>query len=246
MKVSIQYIGHSTFIINIDKKENKISIITDPWFEKSSLFLRRIHPPALNLEDIRECDFMLVSHSHRDHFDSIALNYARKNWNPSIVGPPSVIWKAKKCGLSDTIVVCPGASLDMGDFTVKVVRALHPVWGGKDAVGYIIVLDDCSIYFAGDTLYSDEVIKDVNNFRIHTALLPIGSAKVFFKKVVMDTRDAIRFAIEIHPNIVIPMHYNVLRGTEANPEEMREPLAEKGIELRVLNLGETTIVEGIS
>ncbi|TAN37248.1 MAG: hypothetical protein EPN24_06370 [Candidatus Methanoperedens sp.] len=83
--------------------------------------------------------------------------------------------------------------------------------GGKDAVGYIMVLDNYNIYFAGDTLYSDEVVKDVNDFKIHVALLPIGSAKVLSKKVVMDTRDAIRFALDTCPNVVIPMHYNTLK-----------------------------------
>jgi len=39
------------------------------------------------------------------------------------------------------------------------------------------------------------------------------------------------------------MHYNVLKGTEANPEEIKKPLAEKGIELRILNPGDTTIIE---
>ncbi len=243
MKVHIRYIGHSTFLLHLNSEKEKISIMTDPWFDKGTFYLKRIVPPAVDLEKIQKCDFLLVSHSHRDHLDHVTLKYARKKWDPTIIGPPSVVSKAKKYGISKTVTAHPGASLNMDNFTVNVVRAVHPVWGGKDAVGYVIVLDGCTIYFSGDTLYVDEVVKDVNNFKIHVAILPIGSVKFLFRKAVMDIYDAIKFALDIQPKIVIPMHYNVLKGTEANPEEMKKPLAEKGIELRILNPGDTTIIE---
>jgi len=243
MEVNIRYIGHSTFIISIRKEKEETSIITDPWFDQGPFYLKRVVPPAINLEDIPKCDFMLVSHSHRDHFDHATLKYARKNWNPTVIGPPSVVKKAKKYGISKTVTAYPGASLNMDNFTVTVIRAVHPVWGGKDAVGYVIFLGNCAIYFSGDTLYVDEVVKDVNNFKIDVAILPIGSAKFLFRKTVMDIYDAIKFALNIKPKIVIPMHYNVLKGTEANPEEMRKPLAEKGIKLKVLNPGDTATIE---
>jgi len=78
MKVHIRYIGHSTFLLHLNSGKEKISIMTDPWFDKGTFYLKRIAPPAINLEKKQKCDFLLVSHSHRDHLDHATLKYARK------------------------------------------------------------------------------------------------------------------------------------------------------------------------
>lgn len=238
MKMKIQYIGHSTFHISVDVDNQLLSIITDPWFDKGSFMLKRLSNPSLSLNDIKKCDLMIVSHSHTDHFDSLTLNHARMNWKPIIIGPKSVVKKANKFGLQSTITVSPNKSFDISGIKVNVVRALHPIIGGRDAVGYILSFGDANIYFSGDTVYSDEVIKDIRDFKINIALLPIGAAKFLSRKVVMDVHDASRFALEINPDIVIPMHYNALKGTESDPEKIRNTLSDKGIELKVLNPGD--------
>lgn len=238
MKMKIQYIGHSTFHISIDIGNQLLSIITDPWFDKGSFILKRVSNPALSLNDIQKCDLMLVSHSHTDHFDSLTLGHAKNNWKPTIIGPKSVVKKANKFGLQNTITVFPGESFDISGIKVNVVRALHPIIGGRDAVGYILRLDNMNIYFSGDTIYSDDVVKEIKDFKIRIALLPVGAAKFLSRKVVMDVHDAMRFALEINPEIVIPMHYNALKGTEADPEKIRNTLSDKGIELKVLNPGD--------
>lgn len=154
---------------------------------------------------------------------------------PTVVDPKSVVKKANKFGLQNTITVFPNQSFDISDIIIKVVRALHPIIGGKDAVGYILSFDNTNIYFSGDTIYSDDVIKNIKDFKINVALLPVGAAKFLSRKVVMDIHDATRFALEINPYIVIQMHYNALKGTETDPEKIRDALSDKGIELRVLN-----------
>ena len=68
---TITWIGHSTFLIQIDG----INILTDPHFTKRASPLSfmgpsRTTPPGLKIEDLPFIDFVLISHNHYDHLDS--------------------------------------------------------------------------------------------------------------------------------------------------------------------------------
>ena len=59
-------------------------------------------------------------------------------------------------------------------------------------------------------------MKNLQNIDI--ALLPIGGT------YTMDIVEAAEAANAIKPKTVIPMHYNKIEGTEANPEEFKQKI----------------------
>ena len=79
------WIGHSTFLI----KKSNITILTDPIFsDRASPFKnigpKRLIPPALNLTDLPNIDFVTVSHNHYDHLDIFSLKEIYKR-NPEAI-----------------------------------------------------------------------------------------------------------------------------------------------------------------
>lgn len=60
----IVWLGHACFLIQV----NGVRMLTDPQLRDMPSIPRRVHPP-LGYEDIRDMDYLLLSHDHRDHVD---------------------------------------------------------------------------------------------------------------------------------------------------------------------------------
>ncbi len=66
----VTWLGHSTFLLEIDGKR----ILVDPhWSERASPFsflgAKRFYPSPLAIEDLPPIDAVLISHDHYDHLD---------------------------------------------------------------------------------------------------------------------------------------------------------------------------------
>ena len=73
----VAWLGHSTTILKIDG----FTIDTDPVFSDraginlglTTLGVKRLVAPALEISDLPEVDLILLSHAHMDHFDLPSL-----------------------------------------------------------------------------------------------------------------------------------------------------------------------------
>jgi len=63
---------------------------------------------------------------------------------------------------------------------------------------------------------------ELKDERIDVAFLPIGGT------YTMDIDEAVEAAFVMKPRIVIPVHYNHIKGTEADPMEFKRKLENKG------------------
>ena len=80
IKNTIVWLGHASFFIRMDG----FNILTDPVFT-DSIYLKRKAGLCCGLEEIQNIDYILVSHSHFDHYDSEALETLLRN-NPKAKG----------------------------------------------------------------------------------------------------------------------------------------------------------------
>jgi L-ascorbate metabolism protein UlaG (beta-lactamase superfamily) len=76
-------------------------------------------------------------------------------------------------------------------------------------------LEGVKFYYAGDTDFI-EPMKKLKGEKIDVALLPIGGT------YTMDIDEAVEATREIEPKMVLPLHYNHIKGTEADPFEFKE------------------------
>jgi L-ascorbate metabolism protein UlaG (beta-lactamase superfamily) len=173
------------------------------WFGHSSILLQwkdlsiYIDPYVLP-KNPKVANVILHTHAHYDHCASA----------PLITGANTVlIGRGCKHAGRDIQV---GESVSIGGVVITAVDAynigkdFHPKGTGA---GFILSFGETKIYHAGDT---DE-IPEMSKYHCDVALLPIGGT------YTMDVFAASRAAAKIAPKIAIPIHFNHIPGTSADP-----------------------------
>jgi L-ascorbate metabolism protein UlaG (beta-lactamase superfamily) len=180
-QIEIVWLGHAAFKI---KMFSGRIIYLDPY----------------NIKDGEEkADIIVSSHTHGDHFSRSDI---KKLWRDDTVllGPASIESSLKKFD---------GKGLEIGEvfaykdlsielfpaYTIK--KNTHPK--SNNWTGTIIESAGKSVYHAGDTERIPEM-KDLRNRNITVALLPCGGT------YTMDFEEATDAAVDIQPEIVVPMH----------------------------------------
>jgi L-ascorbate metabolism protein UlaG (beta-lactamase superfamily) len=196
MTLEIKWLGHSWFRIVADG----VCIHFDPLSEK----YRKKLGLATTFESEPKADFILVSHSHSDHWDKETIQ--------ALKGPRTVVIAPRKPAnrIGDgTAVIESGQTLSYDKVGVRVIPAYnlrkfyHRLGKG---VGYLVTIDGRTIYHAGDTDFIPEM-KGMG--KVDVAMLPIGG------RFTMDVREAAMAAKAISPRLLIPMH-----NLETNPGEI--------------------------
>lgn len=190
---SIIWYGHDSFRIN----GSQTVVYVDPWKLPPNA------PPA---------DIILITHDHQDHCSPVDV--------AAISRPDTELVMPAACATllpsAHQHLVVPGQTLTLRDINITTVPAyntnktFHP--RERHMVGYIISVDGQRIYHAGDT----DRIPEMREFSVDTALLPVSGT------YVMTAEEAAEAAIDLHPQIVIPMHYGRMIGTMDDVERFQK------------------------
>jgi L-ascorbate metabolism protein UlaG (beta-lactamase superfamily) len=123
--------------------------------------------------------------------------------------------------------VKPGDTLTIDGVVIEAVPSYNTnkQFHTKDRkwVGYIFTVKGKRIYIAGDT----DRIPEMKTFNADIALLPVSGT------YVMTAEEAIQAALDINPEIAVPMHYNSIVGSERDAKTFAEGLKGK-IEVKIL------------
>ena len=229
MSNSIKWLGHSCFMIRTAR--GKV-IVIDPWITGNPLC-------PIQLEEITQADFVLVTHDHFDHA-SHATDIAKQT-GATVVGCPETVGRLKTGqALPEGQVVFWGIGMNIGgtvqagDISLTMTQALHSSETGVPT-GYIIKLEDgTTIYHAGDTgiFSSMQLLGEL--YPIDVALLPIGGC------FTMDSYQAAQAVKMIKPGKVIPMHYRTFPILEQDASRFVSLVKEKtpNVEVVVLEPGQ--------
>ncbi|MGD8991636.1 MAG: MBL fold metallo-hydrolase [Desulfobacterales bacterium] len=175
-------------------------------------------------EKLEKADLILVTHAHKDHAKDVTVNRLR--------GKRTLVAGPKRCTKNlgkDIRVVEPGETFSFLDIQIKAVDAYNTPRGSStrkvhhkgEGVGYVLTIEGKTIYHAGDTDFIPEM-KALG--RIDVALMPIGGT------YTMDLAEAVRAAIDINPDVVIPMH-----RSKTDPQEFKTKI-EKNSNIKVIPL----------
>src|SRR5262245_47512797 len=144
MAGSLTYVGHSTVLV----EQAGVRLLTDPLLRAGIAHVRR-RVPMPELDDLRDLDAVLISHSHADHLDVPSLRLL-EHPGPCVV-PRGAAPIVRKAGMREVI------ELDVGEHWegVHAVAAdhdgrRHPLGKHIPALGYLLD-GPVRIYFAGDT-----------------------------------------------------------------------------------------------
>jgi len=195
----------------------------------SQLYKRKILSSVL----ILKADLILITHDHKDHCKRVTVD--------RLARPGTLIVAPKRCvkTLGEGIkTIRQGEEITYGDVKIKAVEAYNlkqasfpkKIWHRQgNGVGYVLTLEEKTIYHAGDTDFIPEM-RELGVIDI--ALIPVGG--IF----TMDIRAAVKAVLEIKPMVVIPMH-----NLKANPQEFKKKVeASSDIQVVPLQTGEVYYV----
>lgn len=158
-------------------------------------------------EESHDADFVLVTHSHYDHFSVKDILKVAKS-STILVVPASVEEDARELerNVKEIVALKPGVYQEINGLELETVPAynnikpFHPKRAGW--VGYILRVDGKRIYIAGDT----GLTKEAKQVKCDIALVPIGGT------YTMDAKKAADLINIIRPEIAIPTHYGNIVG----------------------------------
>ncbi|MCX6767504.1 MAG: MBL fold metallo-hydrolase [Candidatus Micrarchaeota archaeon] len=220
--VSIKYLGHSSFTIEVNGRV----VLTDPWLDPRPRNVQRLVPPAATSDQIRRADVILVSHEHYDHCDAFDIGTIVNRTFAQVVAPDSAL---KKLDIPERnrVPAREGDKFELMGVNIEVVEARHPQC--SHAVGYIVRGEGGSVYFAGDTYQ----FPAMNRIDVDVAILPIGGT------YTMDMLSALTALKQLRARFVVPMHYNTLKEIRVSPQEFARRVKETTkVEPVVLSVGE--------
>lgn len=244
---AVVWLGHSSFFIRIGGK----NLLFDPVIKGLPLMKRHAEFPC-EPDKIKNIDYILLSHGHRDHFDTASLKIIiEQNPLAKVLGP------LKLCGLirkfNKKVMVQEAAWYQEfnTENTLKItfLPALH--WHRRSMTdfnevswgAFMIQTKNQKIFYAGDTAYGSH-FKDIKNIMgvSDICLLPIGAYKPTFLMQAshMSPTDAIQAFKDLEGKKIIPMHYGTF---DLSNEPLGEPIRILRKELNTNYLTELAVGE---
>ena len=211
--MKVTFLGQAGLLLQTDS----CTVMIDPYLsdsvEKVNPANYRRVPVDPRFFDIRP-DVMIFTHNHLDHYDPETAPVFFKKYRGMTVLAPSSVWGSAR-------QEAPGHNYVLFDrhtrwteygLTFKAVKACH---SDDYAIGVIVDDGEKKYYITGDTLYNEEIFKDLPN-DIDVVFLPINGvgnnmnmadAAAFFRKTgakkavpihtgMFDQKNALLFPVE--------------------------------------------------
>ena len=124
-------------------------------------------------------------------------------------------------------ILAPGEDIMVKGVSITAVpsyninKKFHPK--ANNWLGFVVRVDGVTVYHAGDT----DLIPEMANIHCDISLLPVSGT------YVMTATEAVEAALQIQPNLAIPMHYGSIVGDEGDAAVFQKELEGK-VDVKVL------------
>ena len=179
-------------------------------------------------KNYNDADIIFITHDHYDHYSEEDIDKVCKQ-DTVIIVPEELLTKVLKKGFRQDyiITVKPNQKYMVDGINFETIPAyninkqFHPK--ENEWVGYIIEINNCRYYIAGDT----DVTPENKAVKCDVAFIPVGGT------YTMDFKEAANLINEIKPKIAVPIHYGSVVGTKQDAIDFIKllPPTIKGINL---------------
>lgn len=256
--VSVTFVNHATFLIQVDG----LNILTDPVYSERVSPVqwagpKRVHAPGVALAELPPIDVILISHNHYDHLDEATLKtlLAQQETPPLLLAGLGNSKLLATLGNSDyrDLDWEQGVNHDGVEFLFTECRhrsgrgltdQMTTLWGS-----FVIKTSEGNLYFAGDTGYSPHLKATGDRHGpFALSLLPIGAyePRWFMKDVHLNPEEAVLAHRDLRSEFSIGIHFGTFQLTyEAIDQpviDLHKALASHAIPataFQVMQVGET-------
>ena len=233
---SVQWIGHASVLIQVGAH----NILTDPIFGDLGKFklgpinfalYGRRSQVGIDPEALPPIDFVLISHTHRDHLDKPSLRLLRKDkkhQNMKILAPAGSAYLFENMGFEKERICTYATWWESRKFsepnksklTITFVPAKH--WSGRGLIdvnkqlwgGWMIEDNDkkTTTYFVGDTGMDQKMFEQIHQqfSNINTLLMPIGPCepRSLMAHSHISPSEAVAATDILQPRHMVPIHHS--------------------------------------
>jgi len=254
-KFKIRLLRHATLIIEINGKK----ILVDPMLSAkdkldpvqncgNELRFPMVELPVNDSElsqILSEVDAVVVTHTHRDHWDVAAQHLIDKN--KLIFCQPNDNAKIKEQGFKNIQPVV--SSFDWNGITINRTNGKHGTGeiGKKmgEVSGFVFSYKKESLYVAGDTIWCDDVEKALTEHKPKITILNAGGAKFLTgDPITMTPNDIVNVYEKLPQTKIIAVHMDTVNHCLIKRKNLLDALIERGLEskIRIPNDGETITI----
>lgn len=196
-------------------------------------------PLPVPVESLLNADAVLLTHTHRDHFDDAAAKMLPKSI-PVLCQPAD---GEKIASLGFTRVLPVDSALTWRDLTVIRTGGQHgsgEIGRKMGAVsGYVLQhRGESLLYIAGDTIWCREVSEALDKYSPKVAVLYAGAARFLTGgPIIMDAGDVVKVCRQAAGTKVVAVHLEAFNHCLLSRNDLRRRLETE-------NLGERVLIPG--
>lgn len=231
----VWWLGHSGFLM----KWNGKGILLDPYLSDSMALQfngrgkgwprmteRTIDPLLLS-----GIDLIISSNHHLAHLDpETILGVRAASPNARLVVPEGIHREADALLGEAGPHIMPldaGSYVDVGDIEIHGINAATPEIrtdekGASKSLGFVLTMGPFAVFYSGDTLWHDSLVKEVRRWDLNLSILPISGYNPEGGPGMscnLNGFEASALAKAISSGLVVPCHYDMFREDTVSPEE---------------------------
>lgn len=197
------------------------------WFSQGALRIKYnghvIYTDPFDIDDdYHDADYILISHSHFDHFSPENIEKVLKSDTAFIV-PMSVSDELDRYPKHQIVEIVPFDVLDLEFMVLEAVPAYNIVKADKHPkengwVGYVMTMGETVLYYTSDT----ELIPEMTDIKADIIFVPLGQ-----KFTMNSVEDAANAVLLTQAKIAVPIHYGKYEGSEEDAKNFEKLLRGK-------------------
>ena len=165
-------------------------------------------------KEYNDADIIFITHDHYDHYSEEDIDKVCKQ-DTVIIIPETLLAKVLKKGFKQDYIITikPNQNYMIEEIKFETIPAyninknFHPK--ENEWVGYIIEINNCRYYIAGDT----DMTPENKAVKCDVAFVPVGGT------YTMDFKEAANLINEVKPKIAVPIHYGSIVGKKQDAVE---------------------------